>query len=499
MRPKERILKGKRAMKLSTKVSFCAVIATVAFCSSVNKAYAEEGYPVYYNNYLSSTYNGSVYAPQQAPTYQNNGYSPYGTAQQSYYPQQNTGYTTPVPPAQQVQKGTGYTEYQIEEVKPVDNTKYLLKGPMGMDIEFSMGRVFSDFEFQLTPENENTYDDARTQGSILEWDDMIFNEMKLKIRKDFTLDKNKENKMFAFAEYKKGSLVQSGDSRDDDMRVDPYYYTSIGGIEANTNGYKVGLGWTDAFKLDGFKFSPTMGYTNQSHNLTMTDQAYALPEPVYYYTEDDNGNSVLVYDEDANPMCAYYTDSVTAGSIEDDTGTDIPLWIDSDGDGQLDTQLASTDLIYIGYDEGGDCTVGGTGSESFLAGPVQIYNTNWSGFFLGSFVNKVFGPKDSIQFYGEFAIMDFLAEANWVRRTDLAGPMYDKAKAIGYTFEMTYKHKIARDMDLTFNANFETFSLFGSATTDINFSDGTSTHIENSMMYADWNSMGFHLGLQKLF
>ncbi len=495
----------------------------------------QEGYPVYYNSYTAeascNSYNSSGACVQRNVS-QNRGYSSQSggynlqnsqrqqgysnynqqSGQSSYQSQQNTQQN------QRVSQNNGYEKFTPN------------KGKRKIDLGIWAGRRFADFEYQLNfgySYNSGDFTSeggsfSKPAGSILEWDDMVFNELGLTGRYDF---KYKKYPLFVFGEYKQGRLEKSGDSRDDDLTVDDLWDISIGGIEASTEGFKFGIGWDKAFSWADFTFSPVFGYMTQTHELNMTNQIYAQPDQsVYVYGDDGTDDGTWVYEDPTGDTHACLWNSDIDGFTPGanwyaDIGNGIITVYDFDGGGgwlgcvvgndYCGTEDADFDgdtyedvlLFDIEEDpdlEGEGCMLGGYDVSVALGGQTQKYEATWSGFFIGTYMDRQFNARESLSFYAQIAMLDYTATADWVYRTDLAHPSFeDNANGMGYELRMTYTREFAPSWDFVLSVDWETFELSGGTTT-INYADGT-TASEPFANYAVWQSMGLRLGVVKKF
>ncbi len=526
---------------------FSGFLSTTAFA-------VEEGYPVYYNSYTAeascNSYNSSGACIQRAVS-QNRGYS---SSQSGGYNSQNSqrqqGYSNYNQQSEQSSYQSQQNTQQNQRVSQNNGYQKFTpnKGKRKIDLGIWAGRRFADFEYQLnfgysynsgdfTSEGSSF---SKPAGSILEWDDMVFNELGLTGRYDFEY---KKYPLFVFGEYKQGRLEKSGDSRDDDLTVDDLWDISIGGIEASTEGFKFGIGWDDAFSWADFTFSPVLGYMTQTHELNMTNQIYAQPDQsVYVYGDDGTDDGTWIYEDDSGDAhaCLWNTDidGFTPGAnwfadigggiitvFDFDNGGSAGLnylgngWLDcdaasnycgtgdvnyqvSDGAGGTRNIISYDDLLLFDIDAApGDsegCMLGGYDVSVALGGQTQKYEATWSGFFIGTYMDRQFNARESLSFYAQIAMLDYTATADWVYRTDLAHPSFeDNANGMGYELRMTYTREFAPSWDFVLSVEWETFELSGGTTT-INYADGT-TASEPFANYAVWQSMGLRLGVVKKF
>ncbi len=471
------------------RINLVSLLLISMFATS---AYSQQ-YPVYYSNYLAPTAPNATIYQQQANQTKNASVSPY----------QNPYYNPNMAAGQQYYQGNRNLQVKEVKSKSVVEEDYKISGKNGWQLGFSIGRKFTDFIFELTPVL------GEPQGSILEWDDMIFNEYNFNVSKTF---KVYDMPLFIYGEYKFANLAKSGSSSDDDLRVAPYYWISVGGIEADTNGWKMGIGWDKWFTWVGFQFSPIVGYTHQQQNLTMTDQKYPYPQDVNLYLVDGTGQQQTVWelDGDGNPIPA-----CVLNSMVDPTASGRTFYFDFDGDGTLEsfTNLSghsgyAWDVNYDpdSYDQSGNpvdgCVYGGDIGWD-LSGPTQVYDVTWQGMFIGMMVDRYMSAKDSIHFYFEYSLLDYKGQATWPYRVDLQQPGFiDEGNGQGIVLNMAYRHKITKTVDLEVKIEYENYSLDKADTTiylNPTYFTNTVEHINNAMKSSVWNSMGLYLGLKAVF
>ncbi|MHA1550093.1 MAG: hypothetical protein ACTSXV_01405 [Alphaproteobacteria bacterium] len=523
------------------------------FCASAVSA-VEEGYPVYYDGYASdadcSSYNSQGVCIQPARNYQHQSanYTQSRQSQKSGYNDnrsQQNNYTQ----ARQSQSGYSYNRSQQNNYKQAQSSQNVArvskyegakkfsesKGKNQIELNAFFGRRFADFEYQLDFGYSYDSSDAlslrpynvdltkgpaitKSAGSILEWDDMIFNEITLEARKDFTY---KKYPLFVFGEYRQGQLAKSGDSRDDDLTVDGLWDISIGGIDASLSGWKLGIGWDKAFAWSDFTFSPVFGYMSQSHDLTMTDQMYPQPDQtVYVYDGDGNpiyedtgevdedGDTIFahacVWNNDVDTTFAtadgfWYYDSNDNGEIE--SGEEVyysagSWYYDSGLSNQITFEMDTDNASGNGVD---GCLLGGYPMDVALGGATQIYNTNWKGFFLGIQMDRQFNARESLSFYGEISMLDMQASADWIYRDDLMHPSFsDSGTGMGYALKMEYTREFMPTWAFKFVVEMEEYEMSGGSSTT-NYADGSSETISGAFNYMVWRSMGMRVGISKKF
>ncbi len=144
-------------------------------------------------------------------------------------------------------------------------------------------RRFADFEFETGV------------NSVLEWDDMVFNEIGVAAQHNFSL---RNFDMFAFAEYSHGSMSHGGLSMDYDLK--PYdeskptegiFTISMGDQSGRTDHFRFGIGAHHIWDIGGWKLSPSFGYEIFKHNLEMSNHYYPNPG-IYLPLMTDKGDYV---------------------------------------------------------------------------------------------------------------------------------------------------------------------------------------------------------------
>ena len=118
-------------------------------------------------------------------------------------------------------------------------------------------RRFADFQFETGV------------NSILEWDDMLINEITVGARHNFSL---RDFDLSAYGEYSYGRVETGGLSMDYDLKPfdesDPTYgiFTiSMGDLSGRSNHLRLGLSAHHIWDVAGWKLSPTIGYEIFKH------------------------------------------------------------------------------------------------------------------------------------------------------------------------------------------------------------------------------------------
>lgn len=490
----------KEEMKTRFWSVLCGFIAPLA-CFASN-----EGVPSYYQNNTMTTANRAAYR-----NYQNQGYTRYvgNTGKKQILSSQTYSYQVPVArPVQQI---------------PATMTKNGIAG-MNDDAKTTIyagySRRFADFEF------------TTGVNSVLEWDDMWFNEINVGARHIFDV---RGFELVAYGDYRRGEMSGGGLSMDYDLEPYDYAYpldgiftVSVGSQSGETNRLKLGIGAHHIWNISGWKLTPHIGYEVFKHNLKMSDHVY--PNPGVYLPLMTNTNSYVFGDLEGN----YYAipQNVVVG---DDEGLyqicmgpeDIKLVQASTAEGGLGTVLAmmdySSDLGTVPWGvEAGECVVIGGDGVIKVGGTTHIYNTTWSGFYLGLEVEKQMTLADSLRFYVQVSMPKYSSEGIWPNRDDWQqSPSFiDKGTngAIAYSAEMEYNYKVSDRMAVSLKADMDYFhigkipgELYVAETSYfvedqdnpgnyiIVTEDPYTEYVSESLKEATWRSFGLHLGLKYSF
>ncbi len=427
--------------------------------------------------------------------------------------------------------GTSTYSYDV----PVSNVGYLPQGTMttngismpvetGTDFEIGYTRRFADFQFKTGV------------NSILEWDDMIFNEIEVGINHDFALS---DLDLFVTAGFSYGSMSHGGLSMDydlmpyDESRPDEGSFTiSVGEMSGDTTGFRVGIGANKVWDFGGWKMSPSIGYEIFQHNLEMSNHLY--PNPGIYLPLLTDAGDYVYGDLEGN----FYT--VPQG-FEPPTDLfqvcmspeDIKVVQTNTGSGFFDlgTSLNVGDWTNGDYDWGvgaGNCVVIGGDGAIEIPGTTHIYNTTWSGLYVGLEMEKQMTLVDSLRFYVQFGLPSYYAEGIWPNRTDWQqNPSFIEEGnngAYSYRAEMEYNYQMSERMKLSVRVDSHFFhvgeiagELYVSEYTDFTYDDAgniildsnglpilqtvpaSTVEISDSLDYANWQSFGLHLGVKYAF
>lgn len=491
------IIHGEKVMKGHLIAFFAGIFAPLAAFA------AGEGVPTYYQtaaaNRVSGGQNGGTYGQRNVV----------GTRTQTYQ----------VPRRAEV-SGMPSTMTANGISMPIDS-----QNRTTLRAEYS--RRFADFEFKTGV------------NSILEWDDMVFNEITVGAQHNFSI---RNFDMFVYGDYTYGDLSHGGLSMDYDL--DPYdkdrpgegiFTISMGDMSGRSNHFRFGIGAHHIWDIGGWKISPSIGYEIFKHNLEMSNHVYPNPG-VYIPLLTDKGG--YVFGDSAGHFYALPQDQINMAP--DDwfqvcvSPEDIKL-VSASSNTALNL---GTDLIMTDYNAGmgdipwgvgyGDCVVIGGDGAIVVEGTTHIYNTTWSGFYVGLEVEKQMTMYDKLRFYVQFGLPKYSSEGIWPNRDDWQqNPSFlDEGSngAYSYTAEMEYNYRISDRMQLMLKvdtnlfhvgkipgelyiAGYSQFAIGadGNYLVDDNGNPiietipPTTQHVTDSLKRATWQSFGLHLGVKYAF
>ena len=326
-------------------------------------------------------------------------------------------------------------------------------------------RRFADFEFETGV------------NSILEWDDMIWNEIQVGARHNFSL---RNFDMYLYGQYAYGNMSHGGLSMDYDLKPFDEAYPeygiftiSTGSQTGRSNHFKFGIAAHHVWDIGGWKLSPTFGYEIFKHNLEMSDHYYPNPG-VYLPLMTDTGNYVF-----GNELGEFFSVPVGVEPPDDlyqvcmspediKVVTNAATGTSSDGFLYLGDALVTGDYtiemgtIPWGVD-GGECVIIGGDGPVIVEGTTHIYNTTWSGFYVGLEVEKQMTLKDKLRFYMQFGLPKYSSEGIWPNRTDWQqNPSFlDEGSngAYSYAAEMEYDYKLSDRLQLSLRIDTNLFHV----------------------------------------
>ena len=499
---------------------------------------------VFAANVGSSVGQITAAVPEGTPQYYSAGYQP-TQATQTFDSKTIVGQRT-------------YT-YQVPSTPPQylpTNQQYSTTGPtavgIGMPtlpdwiISADYGRQFANFEFKTGV------------NSILKWNDMLLNTINLNVQHNFSV---KDYDLFINAEYGYGKVAGGGMSMDYDLK--PYdasqpdvgiFTISMGNLAGTTQYMRAGFGAKNIFDIGGWKFSPSVGYEMFKHNLTMSDHIYPNPgiylplmtqygDYIFGTTDNSTGNSSYVaVPQGSTPPAGYYQVCMSPGDI---------LVQPSSGPGQAPQQVCDpatgicTLVTPIQYDPftmtdaagnsfawgvpADSCVVIGGDGAIVVPGVTHIYNTTWSGIYIGLEIEKQMTFKDKLRFYAQAGLPNYSSQGIWPNRTDWQqNPSFiDEGSngAYDYQAEMEYIYSISDRVQLSikadtsyfyvgkiggklFIAEYTTYNVDANGNPIYDSSTGAPSlttvpaHTETvseSLKYAVWQSFGLHIGIKYTF
>ena len=501
---------------------------TISFLSGIFAPLAafavNEGVPSYYQTAAAQNANQTAYG-----RYASQGYTKYVGQSGNKQVVGSRSYSYQVPHAQVPTIMGTMTANGIAMPPETEPATYIYAG---------YARRFADFEFETGV------------NSILEWDDMVWNEIRVGARHNFSL---RDFDLSVFGEYAYGNMSHGGLSMDYDLKPfddsDPSYgiFTiSMGDQSGRSNHFRFGLSAHHIWDIGGWKLSPTIGYEIFKHNLEMGNHYYPNPG-VYLPLMTNTGDYVFGNDageyfsvpvgvtppDDWYQVCMSPEDIKVVTNTSSGTGIEgFPYLGDAlmTGDYQI-----SMGTIPWGV-ESGECVIIGGDGPVIVEGTTHIYNTTWSGFYVGLELEKQVTLKDKLRFYVQFGLPEYSSEGIWPNRTDWQqNPSFlDEGSngAYSYTAEMEYNYKMSDRVQLSLKVDTNLFHVgkipgelyvaeYSQYVIDENgqyvtqtiiAEDGTqyeiplletvpahTEHVSDSLKRATWQSFGLHLGIKYAF
>lgn len=442
------------------KTGEIAILAT--FLAPFAAFAANEGVPSYYQTGKTQTANSAAYSK-----YANSGYTKYvGQSGQKQVVGTNT-YTYQIP-RQKIANPTNSSAMFVDGTYiGAANGTFTANGialPAASEPRTSIyagySRRFADFQFKTGV------------NSVLEWDDMMFNEVNVAAQHNFSL---RNFDLFAYATYTFGDMSSGGLSMDYDLEpytwVDPnngIFTVSVGDQSGRTNHFRFGFGAHHIWDVAGWKLSPSIGYEIFKHNLKMSDHIYPNPG-IYLPMMSDKGDYVY-----GDELGNYYTLPINTEAPSDWyqvclSPEDIML-ASAPGSGFFDLGTAITTVPYreefdlvpwgVGPNE---CVIIGGDGPIRINGTTHIYNTTWSGFYVGLEVEKQMTLSDKLRFYVQFGLPKYSSEGIWPNRDDWQqNPSFlDEGSngAYSYLAEMEYNLRLSNRLQLSIKADTNYFHV----------------------------------------
>ncbi|MDR0967878.1 MAG: hypothetical protein LBL75_03605 [Rickettsiales bacterium] len=488
---------------MRSRLSFILSVSAL-FCAGFAHATSSEGVPNYYN---------------QTPTY-------VGSQRPVQVVGQNT-YSYQVP--RQTLPSDIATATTANGIATGTNPPFVLSA--------DYSRRFANFEFKTGV------------NSVLKWDDMIFNEVGVRFDSNFAL---KNFDLFAYGEYRAGTMGSGGFSIDYDL--EPYDHSqkdvgiftiSVGDQSGKTNNIKFAFGAKNIWDIGGWKLSPSIGYEIFKHDLEMSNHYYPNPG-IYLPLLTQNGDYVFGKEDGTYVAVApgqrdeYAENGYFQVCLSPE---DIAIGVVNSG--SLTTGAYQQDPLNPYQPWGvlpGQCVIVGGDGPIVIEGTTHIYNTTWSGAFIGLEVAKQMTYKDSLRFYAQFGMPNYSSEGIWPNRTDWQqGPSFiDEGSTGAYSYqgEIEYNYQMSDRLALSLRADMNYFyvgkiggKLYLAGYTDYEYADdgksviwreggngaictpgssGTCTpalvdvpaetvNVADSLKHAMWQSFALRLGLKYSF
>ena len=482
---------------------------------------ANEGVPSYYQTAPTMTANRAAYGQ-----YANMGYTKYVGQSGQKQIVGTTTYTYQVPRVQVPTISSSSSSYGANSAMTVNGVALPAASEPATKMHAGYSRRFADFQFKTGV------------NSILEWDDMVFNEINVGVRHDFTL---RNFDLFAYADYSYGDMVSAGLSMDYDL--EPYdwaderygiFTVSMGDQSGRTNHLRLGIGARHIWDIWGWKLSPSIGYEVFKHNLKMSNHLYPNPgiylplmaangeyvygdEEGYYYTVPVNAEAP----DNWYQVCMSPEDIMMVSVAQDSSYVSLGTQFATESyDSSMGTKPWGVDS--------GECVIIGGDGPILIDGTTHIYNTTWSGFYIGLEVEKQMTLSDKLRFYVQFGLPKYSAEGIWPNRDDWQqNPSFlDEGDngAFSYLAEMEYDLKLSNRLQLALKVDTNYFHVgkiggelyiasYGQYLVDENgqyitdqngnpIYETVAAHTEKiteSLKEAVWQSFGIHLGVKYAF
>ncbi len=414
----------------------------------------------------------------------------------------------------------GQSQYRYNNQTDFTSSKWNLE-ETGWALGADVGRRYADFTFETGV------------LSKLSWTNMIFNEIGVNLAKTFDLG---DYPIQLKADYRHGTMADSGDSYDDDLRtnpLDPYaslYTISVGKSEGKTDSFRLAVGAKDIWNLGGWKLTPYIGYEIFQHDLKMKDHRYPN-QGVNIPALTQNGNYIFTDGDGTFYSGTEATDTYPYQVCL--SPEDLPIFTNFTGTTTTlnQTTWVSTPPDYPPWGVSADqCVVIGGDGEILVDGITHIYNTTWSGFFVALGLEKQFSINDKLSAYAQIGVPYYESDGIWPNRTDWqqdpsftdkgsGGFSYKLEAEYTYAFSPSLKLSIKVDTDYyrkgktegtLYAAGYWDYTYDSDGIPETDCSSGTcyyvmeyknpeSIHDPDALKWAEWQSFGLHIGLKTIF
>ena len=479
---------------------------------------SNEGVPSYYSSGPTMNANRAAYSK-----YQRQGYTKYvgNTGKKQVVSRTTYSYDVPRQTYEDVLTTTSTTGAMTTNgiAKPANEHN--------TSIYAGYSRRFADFEFKTGV------------NSILEWDDMLFNEINVGVKHIFDIN---GFDLSVFGDYAQGELSSGGLSMDYDLEPYDYSYPtdgiftiSMGDQTGTTKHLRFGIGAHHVWDLGGWKLTPYIGYEIFKHDLKMSNHIY--PNPGVYLPLMTSAGDYVFGDLEGN----YYAVSPDV-AVEDDSGLyqicmgpeDIKVVPANYSGGSVNGLLypLGNTLVTVDYNSSmgtlpwgvseGDCVVIGGDGVVKVDGVTHIYNTTWSGFYLGLEMEKQMTLADKLRFYVQVSMPKYSSEGTWPNRDDWQqNPSFlDEGDngSFAYSAEMEYTYNLSDRLSLSLKADTDYFHVgqipgeLYVASSVIYVEDENNPgnfiieevpayteYVAESLKEATWRSFGLHIGVKYAF
>ncbi|MBQ0013044.1 MAG: hypothetical protein KBS86_00520 [Proteobacteria bacterium] len=486
---------------------------------------ASEGVPAYYQKATQPNANQAGYNK-----YQGQGYTNYVSSSSQKQVVGSRSYSYQVPVQQNNVGGAGnsgvFNNYANNSTMTTNGVAMPVDSEKKTNIYAEYSRRFADFQFETGV------------NSVLEWDDMVFNEITAGLTHTFTLG---SFDLGVYGEYTYGSMSHGGMSMDYDLKPydwsDPTYgifTVSIGDESGKTHHIDFGLSAHHIWDIGGWKLSPRIGYEIFKHNLQMSNHYY--PNPGVYVPLLTTGGDYVFGTVDDQGLPQYYTVPIDMAADAYGAGLDQVCLSPTDiklanvGSTGLITPIGSTINVgdYYNVDMGtipwgvdaDHCVIIGGDGPVIVGGTTHIYETTWSGFYLGLEVEKQMTLSDKLRFYVQFGLPKYSSEGTWPNRTDWQqNPSFlDEGRNGSYSYkaEIEYDLKLSDRLQLALKADtncyhigkidgeqywaeYTEFYLNSDGKWVVETTPAYTEHITEALKSATWQSFGLYAGLKLSF